>query len=82
MKICGCPRSISYSAVVPHLACPTMKKSGVRVVLVGGALAGALHDAAITSPPADVRAADSRQRAARHAGSDLRGRAVVLVVLL
>src|SRR5215813_13658664 len=28
MKMAGCGRSISYSAVVPHLAWPTMKKSG------------------------------------------------------
>src|ERR1700733_12390216 len=30
MYICGCARSISYSAVVPHFGCPTMKKSGTR----------------------------------------------------
>src|SRR2546423_14324804 len=31
MKICGCAPSISYSAVVPLLGWPTMKKSGNRV---------------------------------------------------
>src|SRR5579872_1972612 len=30
MNTCGWRRSISYSAVVPDLACPTMKKSGIR----------------------------------------------------
>src|SRR5579871_5438516 len=30
MKICGCERSIRYSALVPHFECPAMKKSGTR----------------------------------------------------
>src|ERR1700729_764747 len=30
MKICGWLRNASYSALVPLLGCPTMKKSGTR----------------------------------------------------
>jgi hypothetical protein len=36
MNTWGWRRSISYSAVVPHLACPTMKKSGIRGSIAGG----------------------------------------------
>src|SRR6202030_1955118 len=51
MKICGCRRSASYSAVVPHFACPTMKKSGMRAPPWAGASRGVARSAdAVIAP--------------------------------
>src|SRR6202035_3240591 len=51
MKICGWRLSISYSAVVPLLACPTMKKSGTLCRRPSRAAAGSLD--AVIAPETD-----------------------------